>query len=68
MLKKLLVFALICSMLLCLVACGGGEKTLHCDRCNAEVKVEADSNMEEDWIIFCETCAEEVEQVEPGAP
>ena len=68
MLKKLIVFALVCAMLICLAACGGGEKILHCDRCNAEVTVEADSNMEEGWIIFCEDCAKDVEQVEPGNP
>lgn len=53
--KKILVFLLIFAMLLSLVACGGGEKTLHCDRCNAEVQVGADSNMDDSWIISAKT-------------
>ncbi len=64
MLKKVLIFVLVCTMLLCLVGCGGGEKTLHCDRCNTEIKVDADSNMDESWIIFCEDCAQYASSVE----
>ena len=40
--------------------CGCQTKTLHCDYCGAEVVVSADSNMEEDWTIYCETCNEEL--------
>lgn len=43
-----------------LLLCGCETKTLHCDHCGAEVKVSADSNMEEDWTIYCETCNEEL--------
>ena len=31
-----------------------------CDRCGKEVQVSADSNITEDWIIFCKDCAEEI--------
>ena len=44
---------------------GCGTKTLHCDGCNKELKVSKSSNMEEDWIIFCEDCEEEVFGDEP---
>ena len=35
-------------------------KILHCDHCGTEIKVSESSNMEEDWIIYCETCNEEL--------
>lgn len=59
MLKK--IIALLCAvcMLLCCAACGE-KKILHCDHCGDEVAVDADSNMEEDWIIYCGPCNEEL--------
>ena len=53
--KKLLCFLGAASILFALVGCGS-KKILHCDNCNKEVAVNADSNMEEDWSIFCEEC------------
>lgn len=52
--KLLLLTAALALGALCL-GCGG-TKTLHCDHCGEEVRVEADSNMEEDWIIYCGPC------------
>lgn len=53
---KRIIFACLVFALL-LVAFGCGEKKiLHCDNCHNEVKVDASSNMEEDWIIYCEPC------------
>lgn len=46
---------------LCMAAalCGCGEKTeLHCDSCGKLVFADADSNMDEDWIIYCRDCEE----------
>ena len=43
-------------LVLGLTACG--KKTLHCDLCGKEVS--ADSNMDEDWIIYCEECEPEL--------
>ena len=53
-----LVFAL---LMLCSLLCGCGEKKeLTCDNCSKKVYVDADSNMEEDWAIYCEECNEEL--------
>lgn len=38
----------------------GYTKILHCDHCGEEVEVKESSNMEEDWIIYCEKCNEEL--------
>lgn len=59
--KKTLCVILVVCVLLVLASCGSSEKkTLHCDRCGVEVEVEKNSNMAEDWIIYCETCNEEL--------
>ena len=59
MMKKLMVFLLALVMLPALYGCG--TKTLHCDGCGAEVKVEKSSNMEEDWLVLCEECNQEIQ-------
>ena len=56
--KKLVVLLVICSLIV--VAGCGKTKVLHCDHCNKEVTVEESSNMEEDWIIYCEECNEKL--------
>ena len=55
--KKLLCLLGAVSMLLALTGCGK-TKVLHCDHCGAEVTVKEDSNMEEEWIIYCGKCEE----------
>ena len=35
-------------------------KTLHCDYCGTEITVAESNKMEEDWIIYCEKCNEEL--------
>ena len=57
--KKLICILLTLSILLLLAGCGA-TKTLHCDSCGNEVVVKQSSNMEEDWIIYCESCNEEL--------
>ena len=60
--KKLLIVLLSALLILSLFAgCGkGGEtkntKTLHCDNCGKEVTVDADSNQNDDWILYCPEC------------
>ena len=56
--KKVIIFLLAAVMLLGLAGCA--TKTLHCDGCGAEVKVEKSSNMEEDWVIYCKECNEKL--------
>ena len=50
-----LLLLIVLAAALLLVGCGA-TKTLHCDRCGKELKVSADSNMEEDWTIYCSDC------------
>lgn len=58
--KKKLVLAVCTIMVLGLCACGGsGKKVLHCDNCGAEVEA-TNKNMDEDWLIYCEECNEEL--------
>ena len=58
--KRLFVLLLALCMLLALAACGGATKTLHCDGCGAEVQVDADSSMDEEWILYCEVCEKDL--------
>ncbi len=57
--KKLICTLLIISIPLCLSGCVK-TKTLHCDSCNTEIVVRENSNVEEDWAIYCESCEEEI--------
>ena len=57
--KKLICILLTLSILLLLAGCGA-TKTLHCDSCGNEVVVKQSSNMEEDWIIYCAPCNQEL--------
>ena len=61
MIKRIAVLLLVMLFLITAASCGE-KKILHCDKCGAEVEVDADSNMTEDWSVFCETCGEEVEK------
>lgn len=59
MLKKIFVALIAVFMFLSCVACGT-TKTLHCDKCNAEVSVDEDSNMTESWILYCNECEKDL--------
>ncbi len=60
MLKKSLLILLALSFVFSLSACGK-KKTLHCDGCGKEVQVAESSNMEEDWLVFCKECNEDID-------
>lgn len=60
--KKL--FCIILAVMLLLGLAGCGQKILHCDGCGTEVKVSQSSNMEEDWIIFCDKCDDDLPEIE----
>lgn len=55
---KTKIFALIAAMMmiLTLFGCQKKTKTVTCDGCGTEVLIEADSNMDDSWIIYCEDC------------
>lgn len=57
--KVLLLLIAIMTLLLCMAGCSK-TKTLHCDNCNKEVTVDADSNMEEEWLVYCDECNEKL--------
>ncbi|MBR5524705.1 MAG: hypothetical protein IKU51_05530 [Clostridia bacterium] len=57
--KKTWCFLVVLMILLTVVGCGS-KKTVHCDHCQKEVLIDEDSNMEEDWIIYCNECNEEL--------
>lgn len=64
MMKKIVSIFLVVFMIIAFVGCGA-TKILHCDKCGAELEVEADSNMTEDWIILCEKCESEAAAENP---
>lgn len=57
--KRFAAMLLAVLALLSLAACGK-SKTVHCDHCGKEVALNAGSNIDEDWIIFCPACEEEL--------
>ena len=58
MLKKATILFVILALVTCMSACGKETKELTCDGCGKTVAVEADSNMDDSWILFCEECGE----------
>ena len=59
MMKKLICALLAVLMLLSMTACGP-KKPVHCDACGEAVEIEADSNMTDEWLIYCGPCNEEL--------
>ena len=55
-------FALLIALLVLLaVLTGCGEpKTVSCDHCGATIELTKDSNITDEWIVFCKTCEEEL--------
>ena len=64
--KKRIVAIIFAITVLLLTLCGCGEKKeLTCDHCGEKVLVSEKSNMEEDWIVYCEKCNEELFSDDP---
>ena len=57
--KKRFILILLCAAMLLTFAACGQKKTVHCDRCGSEITRDADSNITEEWIVFCAECEEE---------
>lgn len=51
---------LLCMLLLLTLAACSETKTVHCDRCGTEIVIESDSNVDEEWILLCGDCEEEL--------
>ena len=63
--KKRICILLAAIMLLSAVFTGCGKaatatRIVHCDRCGKEVSVPEDSNMTDDWILYCSDCEKEL--------
>lgn len=52
--KTKLLLILLAAFLL-LTGCGE-TRTVTCDGCGETLEIEADSNMDDSWIIYCEEC------------
>ena len=57
--KRFLILLLVFGMLLILSSCGK-TRTVTCDRCGTDIEVKADSNITDDWIVFCPACEAEI--------
>ncbi|MBQ3504936.1 MAG: hypothetical protein IJA75_09575 [Oscillospiraceae bacterium] len=55
--KKLAL--LLAALLLLLPGCGE-TRTVTCDHCGAQIELPADSKIEDDWIVFCKACEEDL--------
>ena len=53
--KKFVLLLMILAMIFAFTGCGE-KKTLTCDHCGADVQVAADSEMTDEWIIYCDEC------------
>ena len=56
--KKVILLLVVLCLLSC-VSCAE-KKVLHCDGCGIEIKVKSSSNMDEDWIIYCNDCNKDI--------
>ncbi len=57
--NKILLCLLLIPVLL-LSGCGKETRTVTCDGCGEDIVLEADSNITDDWILFCKTCEQEL--------
>ena len=62
--KKRICILLAALMLVCAVFSGCGKhvatRIVHCDRCGKEIEIPADSNMTDEWILYCSDCEKEL--------
>lgn len=58
--KRVMTLLTAAFLLLSLLAGCGGTKIVHCDHCGDEIELPAGDKIEEDWIVFCKTCEEEL--------
>ena len=54
---KILCPVLALAMLL--PGCAKEARTVTCDGCGEEISLPKDSNITDDWIVFCKTCEQE---------
>ncbi|MBR5126178.1 MAG: hypothetical protein IKU68_05535 [Oscillospiraceae bacterium] len=55
---------LLIALLAVLLLSGCGEtKTITCDGCGKTQQIKASSNMDDSWIIYCEECEPQMENL-----
>ena len=57
--RKLALLLALLTLLTVLTGCGE-PKTVSCDHCGATIELTRDSNITDEWIVFCKTCEEEL--------
>jgi len=57
--KKLCIVLVLLLLLSAVTGCGG-KKEVTCDHCGATIELDKDSNITDEWIVFCKTCEEEL--------
>ena len=58
--SKLVCLLLALVLVLALIGCGKEMRTVTCDHCGKGVEVEADSNITDEWILYCRDCEVEL--------
>lgn len=54
---------LITAVLFAALPSGCGTRIVHCDNCGKEIKVKVNSNVTEEWILFCDECGDPAEDL-----
>ena len=57
--RKKLCLLLALALIFTLVACGS-TKTVTCDHCGKEITLNKNSNITDEWIVYCKTCEKEL--------
>ena len=57
--KRIMICLLLAAIVLMTAACGKEGRTVTCDGCGTAITVDADSNITDEWILFCKTCEKE---------
>ena len=52
--KRMICLLLILVWILSLIGCS--KKPVTCDHCGAEIQVQSNSNITDEWIVFCRSC------------
>lgn len=57
--KKFIALMMVIAMVFAFAGCSE-KKVLKCDGCGADIQVDADSNMDDNWSLFCKDCNEKL--------
>ncbi len=57
--KKIIACVLFIAALLSLSGCGA-QRAIYCDSCGCELSVNEKSDVEDDWLVYCNACHDEL--------